>query len=230
MVNAWKLSPLGDSAVVLTLGNAIDEAVYQQVRRLADHIERNPFPGFVECVPAYCSVTVVYDPLQLTLPDVAEHLHNLWSLVEDVAPPSANVVDIPVCYCGECGPDLPWVAAYHGLAEEAVIDVHLRETYHVYMIGFLPGFPYLGGLAPTLATPRKEEPRLRVPAGSVGLAGAQTGIYPVESPGGWQIIGRTPVTLFHPDLLPPTRLRPGDKVRFHRISHTAFLAMKEDST
>lgn len=229
MVGEWKLSPLGDSAVVMTFGNAIDEAVYQQVQRMADRIERHPVPGIVECVPAFCSITVIYDPLQLTLPSVAEHLQRLASLAEDVAPATERVVDIPVCYCGECGLDLPWVAAYHGLTEEAVIDLHLRETYQVHMIGFLPGFPYLGGLMPALATPRKEEPRLQVPAGSVGLAGAQTGIYPVESPGGWQIIGRTPVSLFHPDQTPPTRLRPGDKVRFKRISHATLLALKEDS-
>jgi inhibitor of KinA len=229
MSAAWKLSTLGDSAVVVTFGDAIDEAVYRQVQRMADLLERHPFPGLVEWVPAFCSITVVYDPLQLTVSDVTRQLQRLWSLPHDCDPLASNAIDIPVCYCSECGPDLEWVADFHGLTVEAVIDLHVRGTYRVYMIGFLPGFPYLGGLSPALATPRKQQPRLQVPAGSVGLAGAQTGIYPVTSPGGWQIIGRTPVSLFNPERTPPTRLQPGTTVRFERISHATYLALREDT-
>jgi inhibitor of KinA len=225
---AWKLTPLGDSAVVVSFGDVIDEAVYRQVQHLANLLERHPIPGLVECVPAFCSVTVVYDPLQLTVTDVAQHLQRLWSLPHDTQPSAMDAVDIPVCYCSECGPDLECVADFHGLTVEAVIDLHVSGTYRVYMIGFLPGFPYLGGLSPALATPRKQQPRLQVPAGSVGLAGAQTGIYPVTSPGGWQIIGRTPVSLFNPERTPPTWLQPGNTVRFERISHTTYLSLRED--
>ncbi|MBX6395501.1 MAG: 5-oxoprolinase subunit PxpB, partial [Alicyclobacillaceae bacterium] len=135
---------------------------------------------------------------------------------------AGRLVEIPVCYGGEFGPDLAYVADYHGLTPERVIEIHSSTEYRVYMIGFAPGFPYLGGLSPELATPRKTSPRLTIPAGSVGIAGNQTGVYSVSTPGGWQIIGRTPLVLFRPDLHPPSLLKAGDRVRFYPISREEF--------
>src|SRR5262249_55828790 len=133
-------------------------------------------------------------------------------------PPESRTIDIPVCYGGECGPDLEDVARHTGLAPAEVIARHSAVTYLVYFLGFSPGFPYLGGLAPELATPRLSAPRKRVPAGSVAIGGRQTGVYPVESPGGWRIIGRTDLRLFDPNAEPPALLRTGDSVRFVSVN------------
>jgi inhibitor of KinA len=229
---AMHISPLGDRAVVIQLGSSIDEATHQRVRAVCARLDERPITGMVEYVPAYASVVMHYDPTGLPLEHSAPHSTpysrvlaalqtTLDSLLEETPPPNP-IVEIPVCYGGEFGPDLDDVARLHGLSAGEVIQLHVDGDYLVYMIGFLPGFPYLGGLSERIATPRRSTPRSLVPPGSVGIGGRQTGVYPIPAPGGWHLIGRTPISLFLPDQNPPTLLRVGDRVRFHSISADEF--------
>lgn len=194
-------------------------------------LEDAGLPGAAEVVPAFTTVTVHYNPARLQMPDDPaltpyDLMHRLVSAVIDgvVDGPSidGNDVEIPVCYGGEFGPDLEHVASHAGLSEVEVIDLHSTAEYRVHLLGFLPGFPYLGGLDPRLATPRRDTPRTVVPAGSVGIGGAQTGVYTLDSPGGWHLIGRSPVILFDPRRSPPTLLAPGDLVRFRAIDRREY--------
>jgi inhibitor of KinA len=226
------LSPLGDRALLISLGAAIDSASHERVRAVCARLEARPVQGTIELVPAFTSVAVHYDPARVpegpsTVGDtpyarfaasVASALVDLTA--EKLAPPCT--VDIPVCYGGVFGPDLEEVARRHGLTPDEVIRLHSDATYSVYMLGFAPGFAYLGGLAPEIATPRRDEPRTSVPAGSVGIGGSQTGVYPLATPGGWQLIGRTPLRLFDATRTPPTLLAVGDQVRFRVMSPEDF--------
>lgn len=226
--------PLGDAAVVVRLGDSIDEATHRRVRAYSARLEARPVPGMTEYSPAFASVTVYYDPARVhheaaepgggraragaaPCDVVVAALEALLDGLEAVEPPPGRELEIPVVYGGRWGPDLDAVASRAGLSPAEVAELHASGEYRVYMVGFAPGFPYLAGLPSRLATPRRAVPRTAVPAGSVGIAGRQTGVYPVESPGGWQIIGRTPVPLFSPDRDPPTLLRIGDRVRFRAI-------------
>lgn len=223
-----RLHPLGDRAVLIHLGDRIDEATHRRVRAVCSRLERSPVPGMLEIVPAFASVAVHFDPVAASGGGAdaygrveAALLRELEDL-EEIEIPAARLVEIPVCYGGELGPDLEAVARRHGLRPEEVARIHAAGDYRVFMIGFAPGFAYLGGLAPRIATPRRATPRTRVPASSVGIGGAQTGIYPIDSPGGWQLIGRTPLRLFTPEAEAPTLLRAGDRVRFRAISAEEF--------
>lgn len=221
-----EFSPLGDSGVLVKLGDVIDQSTHEKVVTLFDYLQKHPFPGMVEVVPSFTAVTVYYDPIQLFDPKSAViPYERVLAILEEMIGqlPKRQVkeerlVEIPVCYGGSFGPDLEVVANHSGLSPEEVIAIHSSTEYLVYMIGFSPGFPYLGGMDESLATPRRSSPRLAIPKGSVGIGGAQTGIYSIESPGGWQIIGRTPQSLFQPDHPSPSLLRSGDKVRFRPIS------------
>ncbi|MCM2997809.1 5-oxoprolinase subunit PxpB [Paenibacillus cellulositrophicus] len=231
---ARRVVPLGESAVVVHLGGTVSEDLHREVQALTRRIEANPFPGFVECVPAFTSVTVLYDPFELDLPlHETGRMDYVQSLLEtcmaDIqGTPDAEpvVIDIPVCYGGGFGPDLEEVASINNLTTQDVVRIHTAQTYLVYAVGFAPGFPYLGGLDERIAAPRKPSPRLAIPAGSVGIAGTQTGIYPVETPGGWQIIGRTPLPLFRPDQDPPALLRGGEYIRFRQIDAAEYERIK----
>jgi inhibitor of KinA len=225
-------SPLGDRAVVIELGRSIDEATHRRVRAVCARLDEHPVPGFVEYVPAFASVVVHYDPARVTesrgngaATPHASFVAALSAALTDLAHepvPAPFVVEIPVCYGGELGPDLDDVAKLHDLSSDEVIRIHEAGDYLVYMIGFLPGFAYLGGLSERIATPRRPTPRTAVPAGSVGIGGSQTGVYPMVSPGGWHLIGRTPMPMFLADRDPPVLLRAGDHVRFRRISAEEF--------
>jgi len=213
--------PLGEGAVILEWGQEISPDINRCVMEAAAAIIDNPFTGFQECVPAYASLSVVFDPLVVQSENpglwpsevVGKLILELLSGLKTGIKATDNGVlhNIPVIYDG---PDLDDLALVHGLSKEEVIDIHMASVYKVYMMGFLPGFAYLGSVDPRIATPRHASPRKKVPAGSVGIAGNQTGIYPLESPGGWQLIGRTEVGLFLPDSDPPCLLRPGDRVQF----------------
>lgn len=226
-----QIRPLGDRAIVIRLGDAISEAMHQRVRAVCERLDRRRVPGMVEYVPAYASVTVHYDPLEVggardrTFHRFAEAVRSAVSELDLAEPPPARTVEIPVRYGGEPGPDLPELARHHGLSEDEVVRIHSGVEYLVHMIGFAPGFPYLGGLPDRIATPRRATPRTRVPAGSVGIGGSQTGVYPIESPGGWHLIGRTPLALFTPEADPPTLLRAGDRVRFRPVSGQEYRAL-----
>jgi inhibitor of KinA len=231
---------LGDSAVIVHLGHAIDLATHRRVKHFSESLERNPFPGFVESVPAYASVGAFYDAVKVSrwlkaagriespFAFVCSFLEELRDKMGQAPEVDSRIVDIPVCYGGEYGPDLELVARHNGLTPEEVIAIHCQAEYLVHMIGFLPGYPYLGGMSSLIATPRRETPRLTVPAGSVGIGGAQTGIYPFDSPGGWQIIGRTTERLFSPDRTPPALLATGDTVRFSAIDAGEFARRVND--
>ena len=213
---------LGDRAILVRLGQSIDETSFCQVQSLLRHLENFTHPAIVECVPAFVSLTIHYDPLRGTFDEVCLHLKAAIESVDVTQSFLDRVIEIPVCYGGEFGEDLEFVAQHHGLSENEVIALHSSAEYLVHMIGFAPGFPYLGGLPERIRTPRRATPRLRIPAGSVGLAGGQTGIYPLATPGGWQLIGRTPRALFKPSDRPPSLLVAGDQVRFRPISAAEF--------
>ena len=231
------IHPLGDSALVVHLGEGIDPAIHEKVKHLSLLLENNPFPGFIEAVPSYTSLTVYYHPAAVCStagPKKKSPYQMVSSFVSEMMKEMGTsrkteqrLIDIPVVYGGEYGPDLGHVACHNGLSIEEVIHIHSSADYLVYMIGFAPGFPFVGGMDERIATPRKDSPRLAITPGSVGIAGRQTGIYPLETPGGWQIIGRTPLDLFLPHSTPPTLLQSGDKVRFIPISPEEFTSYKE---
>ncbi|MDT3666417.1 5-oxoprolinase subunit PxpB [Cronobacter dublinensis] len=202
---------LGESAVVLELEPPVTLASQQRIWGLVQRLEA--VPAVVEVIPGMNNITVMLrEPGTMAL-DAIERLQRWWEESEAILP-DARRIEIPVVYGGDGGPDLADVARHAGISEKQVVEKHSQVDYVVYFIGFQPGFPYLGGLAPELATPRRAEPRLSVPAGSVGIGGSQTGIYPLPTPGGWQIIGHTPLALFNPQKNPPGLLAPGDTVRF----------------
>jgi len=202
---------LGETAVVLELEPPVTLATQKRIWRLTQRL--GEIPEVVEAIPGMNNITVVLrNPHSLAL-DAIERLQRWWEESEALEPESRNI-DIPVVYGTAAGPDLGEVARHAGLTEKQVVELHASVDYVVWFLGFQPGFPYLGGLPEQLATPRRDEPRLLVPAGSVGIGGAQTGIYPLATPGGWQLIGHTPLPLFDPSRDEPVLLRPGDTVRF----------------
>ena len=226
---AMDLSPLGDSALLLRLGDSIDDATHRRVRAVCARLEEGRLPALIECVPAYASVAVHYDPSALgerAYERMATAVREALQGVREEELPEPRRVEIPVFYGGETGPDLEEVARRTGLDAEEVVSIHAGGGYRVYMVGFAPGFAYLGGLDERIAVPRRATPRPRVPASGVGIGGRQTGVYPSASPGGWQIIGRTPLRLFSPESDPPALLRVGDRVRFRAVSREELGAME----
>ena len=228
-----RVEALGDRALLVILGKGIDPGVNDQVHKLAALLRGRRLPGVHDLVPAYATIAVHYDPAAWSGGKVPPHealrreILRLWKSAGSAPLPNPRLVEIPVCYGGAFGPDLAEVAALCALSEEEVVTRHTAVSYRVYMIGFSPGFAYLGGLDATIAAPRRATPRTAVPAGSVGIAGMQTGIYPLASPGGWQIIGRTPEHLFLPAQEHPCLLNPGDRLRFVPIDAEAFQASGE---
>ena len=210
-------STCGDSALLVTFGEAIELATNRQAHALARLLQDEPLPGLGEAVPGYTTLLVHYDPLQLDYPEILAWVQPRTFMVLKSGKrllPAPRRVEVPVFYGGTLGPDLEFVARHNGLDPDDVIRRHTARDYPVYLLGFTPGFPYLGGLDESIAAPRLPSPRQQVPAGSVGIAGQQTGIYAVESPGGWRLIGWTPLKLFDPTRQPPSLLAPGDVVRF----------------
>ena len=225
MLHAPRLLPAGDSAIVVEYGDGIEPALNARVRLLHRAIGARRHAGIVETVPTYRSLMVHYDPIVLSREAVGLLIAEMADGLTEEAREPGRTVEIPVMYGGGAGPDLGDVAAFAGLAEPQVVELHASGDYTVFMLGFMPGFPYLGGLPARIATPRLRTPRILVPAGSVGIAGAQTGIYPAESPGGWRLIGRTPVALFDPRKSPPTLLEAGDRVRFVPVTPADYEAI-----
>ena len=209
---------MGDSSLLVELGDEISPSVNQRVQELFTALDLHPVDGVRELVPSYRSLLVVYDPLNISMDDLKRTIRDTYQNLDQTELRDSRTIDIPIVYGGERGPDLESVAQYHHITPQAVIDYHTRPTYRVYMIGFTPGYPYLGEVPDAIATPRRKTPRILVPKGSVGIAKQQTGIYSVDSPGGWQIIGWTPVNLFDPKTQPPSLLMMGDRVRFEAIS------------
>lgn len=215
--------PFGDAALVVEFGDTISLEINRRVVALDNAILKAEIRGVEELVPTYRSLLVRYDPLKISYEQLVFRVKDLEENLKDShAKMEGRKVVVPVVYGGEYGPDLGHVAQLHGLTNEQVVRLHSEREYRVYMIGFVAGFPYLGEVADEIATPRLETPRLKVSAGSVGIAEKQTGIYPCEAPGGWQIIGRTPISLFDPWQQPPTPLNSGDTVKFKPISEAEY--------
>jgi len=222
-----RVTRASDSSLLVTFGDAVGCDSHFEVLRLFTSLRAAAHSGVRNLHPAYASLLVSFDPLRIPPAElearVREHLENLASV--EMPPPRTH--SVPVCYGGDLGPDLEFVAGAHGLEVEAVIRMHSRVEYLAYFLGFAPGFPYLGDLPAALHTPRLPTPRVRVAAGSVAIGGAHTGIYPIASPGGWRLIGRTPLRLLRLDSDPPVRVQMGDRVRFEPISRAAFEAWEE---
>lgn len=241
VVLTYELLPIGEAALMVEFGKGIHPEINKKVKALADYLELQPLPGMLEYVSAYSSVTVFYNPAQVkqyyqqqsgshtaqAYEIIAGWLENVLSNLDYSAVTNPRTVEIPVCYGGEYGPDLAFVAEHNKLSIEEVINIHSQGQYLVYMIGFAPGFPYLGGMSEKIFTPRRSSPRLEIPAGSVGIAGMQTGVYPITTPGGWQLIGRTPLALFCPQDEIPSLLRSGDIIKFKPISMAEYDEYKE---
>jgi inhibitor of KinA len=208
---------MGDRALLVELGDEIHPSVNNKVRELFLRLDRESIRGVTELVPSYRSVMIVYAPLEIALPCLRERIERLLEDSDDSLLPEARTLEVPVVYGGRFGPDLEWVAAFHQISPEQVIRHHTQPLYRVYMIGFTPGYPYLGEVPEAIATPRRETPRVTVPQGSVAIAQRQTGIYPAQSPGGWHILGWTPLKLFDAGKWPPTPLEIGDRVKFFSI-------------
>ena len=226
----YRIFSLGDSAITVDFGNYIDETISKEVIRRFNQLQQQPFPGMIEAVPAYSSLTIHYDLLALkkkgteglTIFQWVEQqlLERLNQLAEHSAP-KERLMKIPVCYEKDFAPDIQQLASAKNISVDEVIETHLSKTYKVYMLGFLPGFTYMGEVDEKIVISRKPQP-VNIIAGSVGIAGKQTGIYPLASPGGWQIIGRTPVKLFDMKRDEPALLRAGDTVQFYSISKSEF--------
>lgn len=209
-----KIVPLGDAALLIQLGDEIDITINQRVHALAALINISRFEGVIETVPAYATLLVHYDPLILSFVQIKNYLREKVAQAADNVSRKRKRVEVPVRYGGEYGVDLESVARHCGLPMNDVIQIHSQEIYTVFMMGFTPGFPYMGKLDDAIIVPRLETPRRRVLAGTVAIAGSQTGIYPVDSPGGWQLIGWTPLQLFDPEAETPFLFSPGDEVKF----------------
>ena len=234
-----EIIPLGDSALIVRVRERFEDApeeTLDEVLRVFQLLQRTGIPGVIELAPAYTSVAVFFDPVAVLKTDGAANgmFDELATRIRNAIIPASRrhrrrsaasgprLIEIPVCYDPEFGFDLDRVAEHTKLSEREVIDLHSTGEYRVACIGFVPGFPFLAGLPKNLATPRRDVPRKEIPAGSVGIGGAQTGIYPLRSPGGWNLIGRTPLKLFDPTKDPPTLLCPGDRVRFRAITREEF--------
>lgn len=219
--------PLGDTGIRIQFGNAIDPEINRHIRSYCQSLEKESIPGVIEWVPSYCAITIYYNPYIIQYHTLLQRLEKIAQQLQDLSTSPAEVVILPVLYGGEWGPDLLSVAQKNGLSTEEVVQLHSKPHYLTYMMGFLPGFPYLGGMTDKIATPRLEVPRQRVPSGSVGIAGSQTGVYPLESPGGWRIIGRTPVRLYDPHREVPILLKTGNYIQFRPIDEEEYKEIEE---
>ena len=212
----------GDTSLTVEFGNEISEAINARIRAFDIALEKSGIPGIVETVPTYRSLTVHYDPGVIRHAVLVKRLKGLMGQLDQIQIPPSDVLEIPVLYGGEMGPDLAFVAEHAGKTPEEVIRIHTSADYLIYMLGFTPGFTYLGGMDESIATPRLKTPRVKIPAGSVGIAGSQTGVYPIDSPGGWQLIGRTPVRMYDPDRETPILPQAGECIHFYSITQAEY--------
>ena len=221
------ISPVGDRAISIDFGQVIDPTINRHIRQTIERIKALQLEGIIELVPTYCALLVEYDAMLYSYSEICNIIEpTLEEGMTNTTNELVTVVEVPNVYGGEFGPDLSFVASHNHLSEDEVISIHSGTDYLVYMLGFIPGFTYLGGMDPRIATPRLSSPRTLIPAGSVGIAGEQTGTYPSDSPGGWQIIGRTPVTMYDMSKAQAALLKAGDYVRYVPIDESEFHRIK----
>ena len=221
------ISPVGDRAISIDFGQVIDPTINRHIRQTIERIKELQLEGIIELVPTYCALLVEYDAMLYSYSEICNIIEpTLEEGMTNTTNELVTVVEVPTVYGGEFGPDLSFVASHNHLSEDEVISIHSGTDYLVYMLGFIPGFTYLGGMNPRIATPRLSSPRTLIPAGSVGIAGEQTGTYPSDSPGGWQIIGRTPVTMYDMSKAQAALLNAGDYVRYVPIDESEFHRIK----
>lgn len=223
----------GDCAVCVEFGNEISPEINEKIRAFKIAVEKEGIEGIVETVPTYRSLLVVYKPEVIRFKELTKKFDAIMDSMSGIQIPPPTVIEIPVLYGGEMGPDLENVASHNGKTPEEVIKIHTSEEYLIYMLGFIAGFPYLGGMSKEIATPRLKSPRVKIEGGSVGIAGEQTGIYPVASPGGWQLIGRTPLKLYDADREKPVLLEAGQYIKFRSVTEDEYRAIEkqvEDGT
>lgn len=227
MQNKIKLLTAGDSSILLQFGNTIDPAINRKIAATVQLMREQHINGVTDVIPAFCSLLINYDPRVISYEQIKRRMEALVKIDVTAGDTRKRVLEIPVCYGGEYGPDIQNIADHAGLSVEEVIQIHTSRDYLIYMLGFLPGFTYLGGLDERIHTPRLANPRIRIPAGSVGIGGSQTGIYPMDSPGGWQLMGMTPVKTYDPDREVPILVEAGDYIRFVAIDEDEFHRIKE---
>ena len=218
----------GDTSLSVEFGDVINEAINHDIRAYKIALEKAGIPGIVETVPTYRSLMVHYDPSVIPYAQIRMKLEQLLDEMGEIEIPPSPVLEIPVLYGGEMGPDLPFVAEHAGISEEEVVKIHSSAEYLIYMLGFTPGFTYLGGMSEKIAAPRLKAPRVKIPAGSVGIAGTQTGVYPIDSPGGWQLIGRTPVKMYDPERETPILPEAGQYIQFFPVTQEEYDRILQD--
>lgn len=213
----------GDSSLIIELGNKISPIINYNLKKITDYLDSLKHPAIKDLLPTYRSVIVYYDPLLISFEEIKDIVEKNCK-TDDTSVDSMKkfIVEIPVLYGGEYGPDIENIATHNNLSIEEVIKIHTSGEYLVYMLGFTPGFPYLGGMDKRIATPRLKTPRTKIPGGSVGIAGEQTGVYPIESPGGWQLLGRTPLNFFDPNNEKPFLINAGEYIKFVQISEDEY--------
>jgi len=229
----YQISPLGESAITIEFGKKIDAGINNIILSLFHYLQEKKITGVKDIIPAYSSFSVIYDTILIRAQSgissafefIKQQIEKAIAECDGATTTNPGILEIPVCYDVSFGMDLDELAQQKNMSADAVIQMHCSKTYRVYMIGFLPGFAYMGPVDERIAMPRRMQPRIRVPAGSVGIAGEQTGIYPLDSPGGWNIIGRTPVKMFDAKRKEPVFLQAGDEVRFVQVGMEEFLKM-----
>jgi len=222
--------PSGDNGILILFDREISIETHNRIRSYIFLLNKHndEFKEIIEIIPAYTSLLIIYEPSSMTYGNLLNKLQKLEGRAKNILNPPIEIVHIPVLYGGVNGPDIEYVAQHNGLTIKEVVDIHINSKYLIYMMGFTPGFPYLGGMSPKIATPRLEIPREKIMAGSVGIAGNQTGVYPIESPGGWQIIGRSPLKLFDPNSKEVTLLRAGQYIQFFKINEKEFDSINKE--
>ena len=222
-----KILTAGDSSLLIEFGKEISTEINQRITATVQLMKEQHIEGVVDIIPAFCSLLINYDPRVIRYDELKSRMKDLLKMDIKTEAGRKKVYEIPVCYGGEYGPDLENIAKHAGISQEEVIQIHSSKDYLIYMLGFLPGFTYLGGLDERIHTPRLANPRLKISAGSVGIGGSQTGIYPMDSPGGWQLMGMTPVKTYDPDREVPILVEAGDYIRFVPVTEEEYLRIKE---